>query len=263
MHKNSKNTYGQNFIYDDNLLTELVDLTMVNEEDNVFEIGAGAGTLTRKLANKCNELISVEIDSTLLPYLIFTESNVKIINEDVLKLNLEDVTKHWESFKVIANIPYYITTEILHKLLFNNLNILQISCMVQLEVANKICAKPENKDSYSLLSLLCQHKHDTSILKVVPAECFNPVPKVDSAFVNLKLKENFVANSSFDKYYYSFVKACFAHRRKTLINSLKPFGYDIQKVSKALDALKINQSIRAEALNYNDFINIINIIRQA
>ncbi len=257
MKTNNKNTYGQNFIFDENLLKSLLDYANVGSNDNILEIGAGMGTLTKQLAKSCKHVTSFEIDSSLMPYLNIISNefdNLNIINMDFLKYDLYSL--NYKDFKVIANIPYYITSEILYKLILNNLNIKQISIMVQLEVAKKMAAKPKSGDNYGYLSLLCQHRYETDIATIVEAECFTPPPNVDSAFINLKLKDE-PFDENFDNYFYKFIKAAFLHRRKTLVNGVKSsMNIDIDILKKALEALEIKLNVRAEELDYNEMLKL-------
>lgn len=253
----TKNTYGQNFIFDKLLLQSLIDYAKVNKEDNVLEIGAGMGTLTKQLAKKCKHITSFEIDNNLIPYLNIISkefTNLKIINMDFLKFDLKNLD--YKNFKVIANIPYYITSEILYKLILNELNIKQISIMVQLEVAKKIAAKPKIGDNYGYLSLLCQHKYNVEIATIVKAECFSPAPNVDSAFINLTLKDD-LFDYKFDNYFYKFIKSAFLHRRKTLINGVKSStNIDVGLLKTTLDNLGIKTNIRAEELDYENMLKL-------
>lgn len=251
-----KSTYGQNFIYNQALLADLTAECKLQSTDTVLEIGAGAGTLTEVLAQTVKHVTSVEIDESLLPYLNVLQekyTNLNIILADFMQWDFESVFANTKNLKVIANIPYYITTAIYHKLLFCNLDIAEISCMVQLEVAQKIVATPKQKNEYGTLALLCQHKYHTEIIQVIGKENFSPVPKVDSAFVRLVKKENFIENTTFDNFYYKLVKAAFLHRRKTLLNSLKSSGYNIDEVSLALQNIADIQA-RAENLSYTQYI---------
>lgn len=255
-----KSTYGQNFIFDKNLLLSLVEHCDLRKEDTVLEIGAGAGTLTEVLAQKVGKVVSVEIDSTLMPYLRKLEgqySNLSIIEGDFMAWDFESFSANYPSIKVIANIPYYITTPIYHRLLFSQLNMQELSCMVQLEVAHKILANPNDKNNYGTLSLLCQHHYEPVIVEVVGKEHFSPVPKVDSAFVRMVKKTNIPYDANFDNAYYKLIKAAFLHRRKTLLNSLKASGYDTKALQDALANIGLSELIRPENLYYTDYVKLV------
>ena len=258
-HRAKKSTYGQNFLFDQNLLFSLIDSCNLEHTDTVLEIGAGAGTLTEVLAQRVGNLISLEIDESLMPYLYTLKQrfvNLKCIHADFMTWNFEEYFRDTPSIKVIANIPYYITTPIYHRLIFSKLCIRELSCMVQLEVAHKIIATPNEKNEYGTLALICQHKYLAKIVQVVGKEHFSPVPKVDSAFVRLLQKPDYVPNESFDTAYYRLVKAAFLHRRKTLMNSLKASGYDSQKVSEGLQTVGIKENVRAEELSYTEYVKL-------
>lgn len=255
-----KSTYGQNFIFDKNLLLSLVEHCGLNKKDIVLEIGAGAGTLTEVLAQKVNRVVSVEIDSTLMPYLRKLESqypNLEIIEGDFMAWDFERHFADCKNLKVIANIPYYITTPIYHRLLFSKLNMQELSCMVQLEVAHKILASPKEKDNYGTLSLLCQHHYEPAIVEVVGKEHFSPIPKVDSAFVRMVKKDAIPYDASFDIAYYKLIKAAFLHRRKTLLNSLKASGYEAKAVQEGLVNIGLSELIRPEQVYYTDYVKLV------
>lgn len=255
---------GQNFILDSEIMQSILTHCNITSSDVVLEIGAGLGTLTEPLAKQAGKVISLEIDSSLMPYLIPIQdkfNNLEIINTDFMCWNMQDYFKNIDSIKVVANIPYYITSDIYHKLLFSPILIQEIDCMVQLEVAKKIVATKSDKNSYGVLSLICQHRYNASIEQIVPKEKFTPIPKVDSAFVRLCLKDNSTHNNEFDNNYYKFVKSAFLHRRKTLINSLKASAYNVSIIADTLNALNIKPNVRAEELSYDDYINIITLAK--
>lgn len=252
-----KSILGQNFILDKDMLLSLLDCCDLSKDDTVLEIGAGLGTLTEVLAENVKRLVSLEIDKSLMPYLKLIadkKNNIELINDDFLRWDMDSYFSDAPEIKVVANIPYYITSDIYHKLIFSKLKITEINCMVQLEVAQKLVAGVKDKGSYGTLTLLCKHKYDVTIEKIVPKENFSPIPKVDSAFVCMKLKNSYKNDSDFDKEYYRIVKSAFLHRRKTLVNSLKSSGYDTEEVIKSLDELGLNPKCRAEELQYGDYI---------
>lgn len=257
--RSKKSTYGQNFLFNKELLTALLDSCHLQPNDNVLEIGAGAGTLTEILAQRVGKLLALEIDDSLMPYLRALEQklpNLRCLHCDFMTWDFEEYFRDTPSVKVIANIPYYITTPIYHRLIFSSLPIEELSCMVQLEVAKKILATPEQKNEYGTLALICQHKYNAEIVRVVGKENFSPVPKVDSAFVRLTRKPEASPVDAADTAYYRLVKASFLHRRKTLLNSLKASGYEGGLVAEALRCLEIQENARPENLRYEDYVKL-------
>ncbi|RVU53897.1 16S rRNA (adenine(1518)-N(6)/adenine(1519)-N(6))-dimethyltransferase RsmA [Anaerosphaera multitolerans] len=249
---------GQNFLIDGNVVRKIVDSAGITGEDNILEIGPGIGTLTEELALRGKKVVAVEIDEKLkellkesLPY-----DNVKIYFEDVLKADLKQIAEEnfgTESFKVVANLPYYVTTPIISKLIEDDLNIESITVMIQKEVANRFVAKPDTKD-YGSLSVFIQFYSDVNYEFTVPSTVFMPKPNVDSAVVNLKIKED-LPKIDREKFF-KVVKAAFSKRRKTLINSLSSYGFPIDKneLTKVLLVSNIDPKRRAETLTSEEFI---------
>ena len=249
-----KHDLGQHFLYDEALLRSLVAATGVTKEDSVLEIGPGAGTLTKCLCEAAGKVISVEVDHDILPFLrMHTEGcdNLTIVEGDVRKLNLQQVC-----FYVIANIPYNITTPIFELLWESGLPIRQISVMIQKEVADKLMAKPSTA-AYGILSVKCQLLCEPSLVEIVPAECFTPPPKVDSAFVRLDMRKEPPAPVRDEKLLMRMVKAGFGMRRKTLTNALKG-TVDGEKLRAALEELGLSPSVRGEALSVTEWIALAN-----
>lgn len=255
-----KHDLGQHFLYDEGLLRSLVAATGVTKEDSVLEIGPGAGTLTKCLCEAAGQVLSVEVDHDILPFLrMHTEGcdNLTIVEGDVRKLNLHEVCKTLgDGFYVIANIPYNITTPIFELLWESGLPIRQISVMIQKEVADKLMAKPSTA-AYGILSVKCQLLCEPSLVEIVPAECFTPPPKVDSAFVRLDMRENPPAPVKDEKLLMRMVKAGFGMRRKTLANALKG-TVDSEKLRTALEELNLSPSVRGEALSVTEWIALAN-----
>ncbi|MGO1580649.1 MAG: 16S rRNA (adenine(1518)-N(6)/adenine(1519)-N(6))-dimethyltransferase RsmA [Peptoniphilaceae bacterium] len=249
---------GQNFLIDGNIVRKIADSSEVTEKDNVLEIGPGIGTLTEELSLRAKKVVAIEIDKTLkdllkesLPY-----ENVKIIFGDILKLDLRNIIKEEfnnESFKVVANLPYYITTPIISKLIEDDLNIDSITVMIQKEVANRFSAKPSTK-AYGSLSVFIQYYSDVSYEFTVPKNVFMPRPNVDSGVVNLKMKKK-LAEVDRQKLF-KIVRAAFSKRRKTIINSLSTYGFDLDKkeIQKTLELSNIEERRRAETLRVDEFI---------
>lgn len=249
---------GQNFLIDGNIVRKIVDSAEISSNDNVLEIGPGVGTLTEELCLRAKKVVSIEIDNHLkellkesLPY-----ENVKIIFNDVLKTDLKKLTEQefgGETFKVVANLPYYVTTPIISKLIEEDLNIESITVMIQKEVANRFSASPSTKD-YGSLSVFIQFYSDVKYEFTVPKNVFMPKPNVDSAVVNLKIKKD-LPDIDRDKLF-KVVRAAFSKRRKTLINALSSYGFNIDKneILKALSISNIDEKRRAETLSSEEFI---------
>lgn len=257
-----KHDLGQHFLYDEALLSSLVKATGVGKDDSVLEIGPGAGTLTKCLCQAAGRVLAVEVDRDILPFLrVATEGydNLTVVEGDVRKLKLESVCASLgEGFYVIANIPYNITTPILELLWDSNLPIRQISVMIQKEVADKLMASPSTP-AYSLLSVRCQYFSKPSLVQVVPAECFTPPPKVDSAFVRLDMRAEPPAPVQDERLMWRLVRAGFGMRRKTLVNALKGV-VESERLREALSQLGLSASVRGEALSVLEWIALANAL---
>ncbi|MCX0325918.1 16S rRNA (adenine(1518)-N(6)/adenine(1519)-N(6))-dimethyltransferase RsmA [Apilactobacillus kunkeei] len=267
-HLSAKKSLGQNFLTDLNFLTKIVDAAHLTDTDNVIEIGPGIGGLTEFLARSSKRVLAFEIDQNLLPVLDETLSpydNVEVINQDILQANLpaiiEEKFNNERPIKVVANLPYYITTPIILDLLKGNAEFDNITVMMQKEVAQRLEAKPGSKD-YGSLSVIIQYLNDVKLAFEVSRKSFIPAPNVDSAIVTLERKET-IENEVFDeKAFASFVRGCFAHRRKTLWNNLQGlFGKDAEtkeKVQNVLDEFDIQPSIRPEKLTVDQYVDLTN-----
>lgn len=251
---------GQNFLTDALVLDKIADAASGTE--GVLEIGPGFGVLTKTLSENFKKVISVEIDKSLLPVLDFTLKdcdNVKIINSDFMKLNLNELIKNEFNSKkisVAANLPYYITTPIITTLLEGGYDIENIVVMVQKEVAQRFCAKPGTKE-YGAISVLCSYYTEPEIVCNVLAGSFYPAPKVDSAVVRMRVceKPNVIVKD--EKLFFKVVKAAFSMRRKTLLNCLSNgFSKDKQTIENILTSIGIEPSIRGERLGINEFAKI-------
>lgn len=248
---------GQNFLLDKSVLEDIVDAAQ--PEEGVLEVGPGFGVLTRELAKASKKVVSIELDKRLFPVLDYTLeefSNVKIIEGDVLKINISKILEEEFSKKqisVAANLPYYITTPIITMLLEGDFPIKRIVVMVQKEVAKRLCADAGSKD-YGAISVLCNYYTKPRIVTVVPAGSFYPAPKVDSAVVCLEVCEKPNVEVSDQKLFFRIVKAAFAQRRKTLLNCLvNGFGLDKQTISESIEKCGINPGIRGEKLGIEEF----------
>ena len=253
-----KHDLGQHFLYDEVLLRSLVSSTGVGKNDCVLEIGPGAGTLTRCLCEAAGKVIAVEVDHDIIPFLkVTTEGmdNLSIVEGDVRKLDLHHICEPLgEGFYVIANIPYNITTPIFELLWDSGLPIRQISVMIQKEVADKLMARPSTP-AYGILSVRCQLLSNPSLVEIVPAECFTPPPKVDSAFVRLDMRSEPPAPLKDEKLLMRMVKAGFGMRRKTLVNALKGV-VNSECLKDAIEAMGLSSSVRGEALSVTEWITL-------
>ena len=252
---------GQNFLIDGNILRKIGNAGNITSEDYVLEIGPGIGTLTEELALRAKKVIAVELDNTLLPILEDTlgkYNNVEVVHGDILKIDIEKLINdklNGGPIKVVANLPYYVTTPIIGKLIEDNLNIESIIVMVQKEVAERMAAVPGRKE-YGSLSVFINFYCQPEIIVKVPKTVFMPQPKIDSAVIKLNIRKELpdIDRDKFSK----VVKAAFSKRRKTIINSLSTYGFNIEKekIREVLENANINLNDRAENLSVEDFIKI-------
>lgn len=255
---NFKKSLGQNFIFDINLLNAIVNDGGVESDDTVLEIGAGAGTLTSVLCKKAKQVISFEIDKSLSPYLDKLQNenkNLKIIYQDFMQADINALNLN--SARVVANIPYYITTPIIFKLASVKEIFKSILILVQKEVALRFGASPKSKD-YGITSVTLQAVFDVSIPRIVKKENFTPSPKVDSALCKL-VPHNRFDMGNFEEFS-EFVSRAFSMRRKTLINNLKNF-YDKEKLLNSLKNLSFNENIRPEEIGVDNFVKLYKFMK--
>jgi 16S rRNA (adenine1518-N6/adenine1519-N6)-dimethyltransferase len=261
-----KKSLGQNFLIDTNILNRIVDHAELTEKSGAIEIGPGIGALTEQLARRSEKVVAFEIDQRLLPILADTLSpypNVKIIHSDVLKADVQSVIESefagQEDVMVVANLPYYVTTPIIMKLLEERLPIRGIVCMLQKEVADRIAAKPGTKE-YGSLSIAVQYYTRAETVMTVPKTVFMPQPNVDSAVIRLTLHDQPPVNVKDEKFFFHVTRSSFAQRRKTILNNLisqLPDGK--QKKEDILAALKdagIVESRRGETLSIEEFARL-------
>ncbi|MDD3335286.1 MAG: 16S rRNA (adenine(1518)-N(6)/adenine(1519)-N(6))-dimethyltransferase RsmA [Eubacteriales bacterium] len=255
-----KHDLGQHFLYDEALLEELVRSTGVTPEDSVLEIGPGSGMLTHCLCRHAKKVVAVEVDADVLPFLrVKTENfqNLQIVLGDIRKLDIHELCASLDApFFVIANIPYNITTPIFDLLWDSGLPIRQISVMIQKEVADKLMAAPST-DAYGLLSFKCQYHCIPSMETIVPAEKFTPPPKVDSAFVHLRMRDEPPMPVADEKLLMRMVKASFTLRRKTLSNALKGV-VETETLKAALETVALLPTARGEELTVTQWIALSN-----
>lgn len=259
---NPKKKFGQNFLINEDILDNIVDISDVSSEDDVIEIGPGIGALTAKLAKRAHKVLAVEIDHELISVLSQTlanYTNISVLESDILKVDFDEVIKRFglnnDHIKIVANLPYYITTPILLFLLKQKeVHFESITVMVQKEVAERMTSTPGNKD-YGSLTLLIQYYMNAELVLKVDKTCFMPQPKVDSAVVNLTKKSDFVHFNN-EESLFKVIRECFNHRRKNLLNNLVNLTGKKNKtiLLQIFDEMNIDKNIRAEKLTLKQFM---------
>lgn len=270
----TKKSFGQNFLTDLNVLKNIVEAADITTNDNVIEIGPGIGALTEQLAQSAGEVLALEIDQDLIPVLkevLSPYDNVNVINQDVLQANLPELIKQefkdpTRPIKVVANLPYYITSPILMNLLASPVNWATICVMMQKEVAQRLTAKPGTKQ-YGALTLAIEYQMQAKIAFDVSRKVFVPSPNVDSAIVVLTPRTDPLPVQPFDKQkLFGFIRGCFAHRRKSLWNNLQSvIGKEPavkEKMQDVLNSLEISPQIRPEKLTLEQFVFLANALHQ-
>lgn len=267
-HFNFQKKFGQNFLINTSILEEIIDAAEITKEDFVLEIGPGIGTMTQYLCEAAREVVAVEIDTNLIPILGDTLSaydNVEVMNADILKVDiakLADEQNGGKPIKVVANLPYYITTPIIMGLFESHVPIDSITIMVQKEVADRMQEGPGSKE-YGALSLAVQYYAKPEIVVNVPPSCFMPQPKVGSAVIRLTRHENPPVDVDNEKLMFQVIRASFNQRRKTLANGLNNFGsfsLGKEEIQKSIEELGVPVNIRGEALSLEQFAKLSNII---
>ena len=260
--------FGQNFLIDSHVLDKIIAAAEITKEDCVVEIGPGIGTLTQYLAEAAREVISVEIDKMLIPILEETlaeYSNVTVINQDILKVDLEElVRKHngGRPVKIVANLPYYITTPIIMGLFEKHVPVQSITVMVQKEVAERMQAGPGTKD-YGALSLAVQYYSQPYIAANVPPNCFMPRPKIGSAVIRLTCHETLPVQVQDEGMLFKIIRASFNQRRKTMMNGLNTspeIPFSKAAVAEALREMGVPENIRGEALTLQQFARLTDLL---
>lgn len=260
--------FGQNFLIDTHVLDKIVSAAEITKEDVVLEIGPGIGTLTQYLAYQAKEVIAVEIDKALIPILQDTLSgydNVTILNEDILKVDINALVNEknqGKPIKVVANLPYYITTPIIMGLFESHVPVASITVMVQKEVADRMQVGPGTKD-YGALSLAVQYYAEPYIVANVPQNCFMPRPKIGSAVIRLTRHKKPPVEVQDEKLMFRLIRASFNQRRKTLANGLKndsSLNYSKEVVEKAIADCGFSPTIRGEALTLDEFARLANYL---
>lgn len=260
--------FGQNFLIDTHVLEKIIEESEITPDDCVLEIGPGIGTMTQYLAENAKKVIAVEIDKALIPILQDTLSeydNVTVINDDILKVDIESICNEYNDgkpIKVVANLPYYITTPIIMGLFESHVPLKSITIMVQKEVADRMQEGPGSKD-YGALSLAVQYYSKPEIVANVPPNCFMPRPNVGSAVIKLIRYEEPPVAVDDEKYMFSLIRASFNQRRKTLSNGLANGGLGLTRedVVNALGQMGLSETIRGEALTLEQFAELSNILK--
>lgn len=267
---NFQKKFGQNFLIDEHVLDKIIRAAEITKDDYVLEIGPGIGTMTQYLACAAREVTAVEIDRALIPILEDTlkeYDNVSIINEDILKVDIASLAKEKNGgrpIKVVANLPYYITTPIIMGLFESHVPLESITVMVQKEVADRMQVGPGTKD-YGALSLAVQYYAEPYIVANVPPNCFMPRPAVGSAVIRLTRHQKPPVEVADEKLMFRLIRASFNQRRKTLANGLKNSGeLNLSKevITAAIEKLGKGSSVRGEALNLEEFARLTNIIKE-
>ena len=265
-HFNFQKKFGQNFLIDPHVLEKIVEAAGVTKDDFVLEIGPGIGTMTQYLCENAREVVAVEIDTNLIPILKDTLSaydNVTVINQDILKLDIAKLAmerNEGKPIKVVANLPYYITTPIIMGLFESHVPIDSITVMVQKEVADRMQVGPGTKD-YGALSLAVQFYAKPEIVANVPPNCFMPRPNVGSAVIRLTRHENVPVDVTDERLMFRLIRASFNQRRKTLVNGLKnssDLNYTKEQIEAAITAIGQPLTIRGEALTLEQFAQLAN-----
>lgn len=265
-----KKRYGQNFISDENLLESIADCAHIDKTDIVIEIGPGAGTLTKHLARRASRVITIEIDDTLIPLLhenLDRYENIEIINADFMDIQISDIISEYKradttAIKVVANLPYYITTPIIMKLLESKEDIACIVVMVQKEVAERFCASSGGKD-YGAVTLAINYYSKPYIAFTVPAYKFTPRPKVDSALIVLEKRDEPIVTPRDEAHMFHLIKAAFGQRRKTLYNALTGASYIEESkddIRRALADMGLREDTRGEKLELADYARLSDIL---
>ena len=259
--------YGQNFLIDTNILERIISESEITKDDCVLEIGPGIGTMTQYLAESAKRVVAVEIDRSLIPILedtLYGYDNVTVINDDILKVDIKKLCDEYNDsrpIKVVANLPYYITTPIIMGLFESHVPLKSITIMVQKEVADRMQQKPGSKD-YGALSLAVQYYAKPEIVAEVSPNCFIPKPNVSSAVIRLTRYENPPIEVDDEHFMFSLIRASFNQRRKTLANGLANggLGLDRETVNSMLEKMGLSLTVRGEALTLEQFAKLSNLL---
>jgi 16S rRNA (adenine1518-N6/adenine1519-N6)-dimethyltransferase len=253
---------GQNFLVDESVLSDIIEGSNVNSEDLVVEIGPGVGTMTRELLKKAKKVICIELDSDLIPILneeLKEFDNFELIHKDALKVDFNDIIGDEKSVKVVANLPYYVTTPIIAKLLNEGYNFKSLTVMIQKEVGERIAAKPNTKE-YGALSILVQYYCDADIIRKVAPSSFIPQPKVESVVVRLNKLSKPSVEVKDEKLFFRLSREAFNMRRKTLWNAVKNLSLGSEIMEAAFEKANIDSKRRGETLSLQEFANLANAV---
>ena len=268
---NFQKKFGQNFLIDTGILEEIIEAAQITKDDFVLEIGPGIGTMTQYLCEAARAVVAVEIDTNLIPILKDTlaeYNNVDVLNEDILKVNISKLAEeknNGKPIKVVANLPYYITTPIIMGLFESHVPIDSITIMVQKEVADRMQVGPGTKD-YGALSLAVQYYAKPYIVANVPPNCFMPRPKVGSAVIRLTRHAETPVQVDDEKLLFQIIRASFNQRRKTLANGLKNYeglSFEKETIEAAIAECGFSPSVRGEALSLEEFAKLANVLGSA
>ena len=261
-----KQSLGQNFLYDEDLLAALAEAAGVSPGEDVLEIGPGCGSLTKHLCRAAAHVLSVELDERLIPLLkafLAEEKNLTVIQGDIMALDLKEITKDLSSpFAVVANIPYYITTPLIQRLLTSGLNISRLALMVQKEVAEKILSAPGD-DGWGPLAIRCRYMCEPYRAMEVPAACFTPPPKVDSTFIVMPVREKPAVEVKDEEMFFRVAAAAFALRRKTMVNNLcATFRAERTQAVQWMADAGLDEKVRGERLSLEELARLADVMAE-
>lgn len=269
-----RKSLGQNFLVEPKFIDKIVDAAGLNEDEIVVEIGPGIGALTQSMAGQAGQVVAVEIDQKLIPILqeiLAPYQNIKVVNHDALKVDFNAITndlpdrgKFKPEYKIVANLPYYITTPVIMRVLEGDFNFSSMVLMVQKEVAERMMASPGTKD-YGALSIGVQYHCEPQIVTIVPKTVFMPRPEVESAVIKLVKRTEPIVNLIDERLFFTLVKSAFGQRRKTLLNSLNNSGIARSKEEwqEALNACDIDPQRRGETLSIQEFAKLSNYLSES
>jgi 16S rRNA (adenine1518-N6/adenine1519-N6)-dimethyltransferase len=255
---------GQNFLIDSQVLTDIVEGAEINNNDFIIEIGPGVGTLTKELLKAAKKVMAIELDSDLVPILkeeLKDYENFQLINKDALKVDFNEIIGEEQSVKLVANLPYYVTTPIIAKLLNGHYKFKSLTIMIQKEVGERIASKPNTKE-YGALSLLVQYYCDIKIIRKVSPSSFMPKPRVESIVIRLDRLDEPKVKVKNQELFFKIVRASFNMRRKTLWNALKSLGINKDLLEKALGEAEIDPKRRGETLSIDEFGRLSDCINE-